>query len=161
MSAGLETSTVTPGSTAPDESLTTPVIDACAKTADGRSMSRPTTTNAARSVRIESSLVNARGSTQNRPGSARILYGWGGNGTGKNLSNSMNCAIVSGRGALVRTLRARRRGLAPPPRRKRGQAAAAGAARAEGAARPPRPVVELRGDDRRSVEGHLRLPPHC
>src|SRR5215471_13526778 len=30
MSAGLDVSTVTPGSTAPDESFTTPVIDACA-----------------------------------------------------------------------------------------------------------------------------------
>src|SRR6185503_19620037 len=37
ISAGLLASTVTPGSTAPDGSLTTPVIDACANTAEGTS----------------------------------------------------------------------------------------------------------------------------
>src|SRR5262245_44469646 len=35
ISAGLDVSTVTPGSTAPDESLTTPVIDAWANTSVG------------------------------------------------------------------------------------------------------------------------------
>src|SRR5688572_4028318 len=35
MRAGLVASTVTPGSTAPDESLTTPLIDACARASDG------------------------------------------------------------------------------------------------------------------------------
>ena len=47
MSAGLEASTVTPGSTAPDESLTTPVIDAWACAADGSSTNRATTMHAA------------------------------------------------------------------------------------------------------------------
>ena len=37
ISSGLDASTVTPGSTAPDESLTTPVIDACANAAAGTS----------------------------------------------------------------------------------------------------------------------------
>src|SRR5262249_37054532 len=36
MSAGLATSTVTPGRTAPDVSRTTPVIAACARAEDGR-----------------------------------------------------------------------------------------------------------------------------
>src|SRR6185295_13225004 len=36
---GLAASTVTPGNTPPDASLTTPVIAACANTADGRSRS--------------------------------------------------------------------------------------------------------------------------
>src|SRR5215203_5245111 len=35
ISAGLGASTVTPGSTAPEASLTTPVMEACANTADG------------------------------------------------------------------------------------------------------------------------------
>ena len=35
MSAGLDASTVTPGSTAPDASRTTPVMEACAKSAAG------------------------------------------------------------------------------------------------------------------------------
>src|SRR5688500_8497021 len=35
MSAGLDASTVTPGSTAPDASLTVPTMDPCAKTAAG------------------------------------------------------------------------------------------------------------------------------
>src|SRR5215475_10761489 len=38
MSAGLDASTVTPGSTAPDASLTTPAIDAWAYTTDGTRM---------------------------------------------------------------------------------------------------------------------------
>src|SRR5262245_14702116 len=46
MSAGLDASTVTPGSTAPDESLTTPVIDAWACAADGSSANRATTMHA-------------------------------------------------------------------------------------------------------------------
>src|SRR5437867_7695003 len=37
ISTGLVASTVTPGNTAPDASLTTPVIAACAWTAEGRS----------------------------------------------------------------------------------------------------------------------------
>src|SRR5688572_5776129 len=37
MRTGLAASTVTPGSTAPDASRTTPVMAACAKTAEGRS----------------------------------------------------------------------------------------------------------------------------
>src|ERR1700752_865192 len=47
MSTGLEASTVTPGSTAPDVSLTTPVIDAWACAADGSSAKSATTTHAA------------------------------------------------------------------------------------------------------------------
>src|SRR4029078_6383992 len=37
MSAGLEASTVTPGSTAPDASLATPAMEACAWAEEGRS----------------------------------------------------------------------------------------------------------------------------
>ena len=37
VSAGLAASTVTPGRTAPEESLTTPAIVACARAADGSS----------------------------------------------------------------------------------------------------------------------------
>src|SRR5678816_2605546 len=44
ISAGLDASTVTPGSTAPDPSLTVPLIDACAKTAVGRQSIASTTT---------------------------------------------------------------------------------------------------------------------
>jgi hypothetical protein len=42
ISAGLDVSTVTPGSTAPDVSLTTPAIDACAKRTDARRSSTRT-----------------------------------------------------------------------------------------------------------------------
>src|SRR5688500_17114195 len=87
--AGLDASTVTPGSTAPEESFTTPVIDACANTADGRSTRRPTT-SAARSIRIENSFCPA-GSRPRvhafRQGGATILYGCGRGGLRKNLSN--------------------------------------------------------------------------
>src|SRR5262245_49049265 len=43
MSAGLDASTVTPGSTAPDASLTTPAIDAWAYTTDGTRMPNSST----------------------------------------------------------------------------------------------------------------------
>src|SRR4029453_6860675 len=42
---GLEASTVTPGNTAPEGSLTTPVIDACACASVGPRASNPTTNN--------------------------------------------------------------------------------------------------------------------
>src|SRR4029453_18627568 len=45
MRTGLAASTVTPGSTAPDTSLTTPVIAPCAKAAAGRSNSDDTSTS--------------------------------------------------------------------------------------------------------------------
>src|SRR5437868_10551833 len=62
ISAGLDASTVTPGSTAPDASLTTPVMDACAKAAAGTSTSNNAATNAARTVdmRIRSFFVQYR-----------------------------------------------------------------------------------------------------
>src|SRR4029077_3607730 len=41
MSAGLDASTVTPGSTAPDASLTTPLIDACADATTGSNSTNP------------------------------------------------------------------------------------------------------------------------
>src|ERR1044071_638903 len=41
MSAGLEASTLTPGSTAPDGSRTMPVIDACAYTSEGMMRKSP------------------------------------------------------------------------------------------------------------------------
>src|SRR2546423_823211 len=57
MSAGLAASTVTPGITAPDTSLTTPVSDACANAAVEMSET-PTNTNSARNTnRIHSSLL--------------------------------------------------------------------------------------------------------
>ena len=45
MSAGLEASTVTPGNTAPDVSLTTPPIDACAWASVGTISRHPTRAN--------------------------------------------------------------------------------------------------------------------
>ena len=48
MSAGLDVSTVTPGSTAPEVSLTTPVMDAWAYAAVGTTASHASTTNASR-----------------------------------------------------------------------------------------------------------------
>src|SRR5688572_16995584 len=56
ISAGLDASTVTPGSTAPDPSLTTPAIDPCAKTAAGRKQTATTTTKR-KQVRITRSPV--------------------------------------------------------------------------------------------------------
>src|SRR5687768_2960960 len=56
MSAGLDASTVTPGSTAPDASRTTPAIDArfCAAAATGK-IRRPTTTRVHRTNRYMAS----------------------------------------------------------------------------------------------------------
>src|SRR6185503_3902928 len=51
ISAGLVASTVTPGSTAPDESLTTPVMDAWAYAAHGMIASHARTINASRRYR--------------------------------------------------------------------------------------------------------------
>jgi hypothetical protein len=51
MSAGLDASTVTPGSTAPDVSRTLPVIVAWAAAVDGRTASVTKTTNARRATR--------------------------------------------------------------------------------------------------------------
>src|SRR6187402_3574310 len=52
MRTGLAASTVTPGSTAPDASLTTPVIDACASAVAGSIMSERTTAGNHRRKRI-------------------------------------------------------------------------------------------------------------
>src|SRR5688572_14548974 len=52
MRLGLAASTVTPGSTAPDASLTVPVIVACANAAEGTRTSTARTTLAARILRI-------------------------------------------------------------------------------------------------------------
>src|SRR5687768_16471176 len=94
ISSGLAASTVTPGSTAPEESFTTPVIDACANETDGRRTIRPVTNSAARNVRIVNFLSfhapKAHRSPHNRSG--QILYGRDGFATGKNLSN---CAIFA------------------------------------------------------------------
>ena len=53
ISAGLDASTVTPGSTAPDESRTVPVMDACASRLEGAPRTKnATTTYAAPDVRM-------------------------------------------------------------------------------------------------------------
>src|SRR5262245_818785 len=52
MSAGLAASTVTPGSTAPDVSRTTPAIDACANTVDGRTRNATSTVAARNTIFI-------------------------------------------------------------------------------------------------------------
>ena len=52
MSDGLEASTVTPGRTAPEASLTTPVRLACARATDGTSSSNPIITHTARHERM-------------------------------------------------------------------------------------------------------------
>ena len=56
ISAGLEASTVTPGSTAPDASLTTPVMDACANAVAGRKTKKPMATHLDRQSAHEISL---------------------------------------------------------------------------------------------------------
>src|SRR5438552_13140297 len=53
ISTGLAASTVTPGSTAPDASLTTPVMAACANAVTGRS----TTTNRAAADRLANGYI--------------------------------------------------------------------------------------------------------
>src|SRR6185503_14642009 len=55
MSAGLDTSTVAPGSTLPDESRTTPAIDAWAHVVDGRS----TSTHAAVAIAVASLRIGS------------------------------------------------------------------------------------------------------
>src|SRR4026208_1671486 len=52
ISTGLAASTVTPGSTLPDESFTTPVIEAWATANAGQSTEQATGTSAARTLRI-------------------------------------------------------------------------------------------------------------
>ena len=52
MSAGLDASTVTPGSTAPDESLTTPVMEACANAMAGTSTNDAIALNPTRNMRM-------------------------------------------------------------------------------------------------------------
>ena len=52
MSAGLVASTVTPGKTAPEVSLTTPAITACAKTPEGMMRIDADITNACRAERM-------------------------------------------------------------------------------------------------------------
>ena len=66
ISAGLAASTVTPGSTAPDGSLTTPVIDACAQAIDGRAKTTSNTTPTTFSVRILRFLLRPRDLTRAR-----------------------------------------------------------------------------------------------
>ena len=56
ISTALDASTVTPGSTAPDVSLTTPVMDAWAKAAAGTNVNNAMVTNAARAMRVNGSL---------------------------------------------------------------------------------------------------------
>src|SRR5262245_36053349 len=55
MSAGLDASTVTPGSTAPDASFTAPVMTACASAAAGTNNANPTAARTFASKRIVSS----------------------------------------------------------------------------------------------------------
>src|SRR5437868_888617 len=57
MSAGLAASTVTPGITAPDASLTTPASDACANAAVEMSDTPTNTNSASNANRIHSSLL--------------------------------------------------------------------------------------------------------
>src|SRR5262245_25036424 len=63
MSTGLAASTVTPGSTAPEVSLTVPVIDACAKASEG-SRAVQTRTTAHRSATRMCSRLLSVGSRQ-------------------------------------------------------------------------------------------------
>ena len=72
MSAGLEASTVTPGSTAPDVSFTTPVIDACASTEDG---SR-TSTDARRIADRTTTLIHPSAYVYPLPTFTRSDLGW-------------------------------------------------------------------------------------
>src|SRR5438876_5356456 len=59
MSAGLDTSTVTPGNTAPELSLTTPATDACAYAAIGTSTTAASASNAnLRTPRMPDSLLS-------------------------------------------------------------------------------------------------------
>src|SRR6185503_10694814 len=57
MSAGLDASTVTPGSTAPEASLTRPVIDACARAIDGNDNNDKHTTRNRLAPRIAGLLL--------------------------------------------------------------------------------------------------------
>src|ERR1700704_5954136 len=57
ISTGLDASTVTPGSTAPDVSLTTPVMDAWAYTAAGRKMKHAHRLNTFITLRMKRLLV--------------------------------------------------------------------------------------------------------
>jgi len=57
MRAGLAASTVTPGRTKPAVSLTTPVIAACARAADGVSSATTRTTRGSTDRRVEFSIV--------------------------------------------------------------------------------------------------------
>jgi hypothetical protein len=54
MSAGLDASTVTPGSTAPDASLTTPLITACADATSGSNIANA---KVAKTLRILSTAI--------------------------------------------------------------------------------------------------------
>ena len=60
ISAGLAASTVTPGSTAPDGSLTMPVIDACAQAIDGRDKTTSNTTPTTFKLRMLRCLLRPR-----------------------------------------------------------------------------------------------------
>ena len=57
VSAGLDASTVTPGRTAPDESLTTPAMVACANATRGRTSTAASTTRALTELRTLSSIT--------------------------------------------------------------------------------------------------------
>ena len=57
VNAGLDASTVTPGRTAPDESLTTPAIVACANATRGRISTAASTTRALIELRTLSSIT--------------------------------------------------------------------------------------------------------
>jgi hypothetical protein len=59
MSAGLAASTVTPGSTAPDGSFTTPAIDACANSDAGNNSSEARTIAARNTTRISCLRLSA------------------------------------------------------------------------------------------------------
>src|SRR5687767_14068287 len=108
MRAGLLASTVTPGSTAPDESRTTPLIEACAKASDGTRATHTIAHVAKRSaLRItvswkmaelaNSSLPQQGGQSPNQGGWAR-----GGEHTGRLVTQSRACTSLSRRTRRVR-----------------------------------------------------------
>src|SRR5688500_10112756 len=66
INAGLAASTVTPGSTAPDESRTTPSMDACANEIAGTAAIRTTATSNALRMPIFTLLLSAPGRPLNR-----------------------------------------------------------------------------------------------
>src|SRR5688572_25945821 len=142
MSAALAASTPTPGSTAPELSLTTPVIDACANAAGAAATNHANTRYAAPGLRIDTLL-------RRDCGGERVA------GCTKKRQNE----VLDG-GADFRSVFAGYQRVAPDARGDGSAPAPPGIPHAPGPGRAPRGVHRLRGDDRRRVGRDPRLTPH-